>query len=772
MKRPLFFASIVITAIIFLYLEIHISDHLMDYSDGFDGSNLCLSGYVSAKEFKAAYGGEYIPIVYITPVNAKIGKNKYIMLYMNAEGYDEPKIGEFIKVSGRVRLFSPARNPGEFDSSLYYGSLKIAYSLRGVSISARSGKYNFLREGLYRLKMRLEEILDICLGKDDAAIMKAMLLGDKAFLDADTKEMYKSCGCAHALCISGLHISLLGMGLFRLIRRCRIKVMPAAMASIAFMYMYGIMCGMSSSAFRAITMFLLRMLAPLVKRTADMLTSLSVAGLMLLIDQPLLLYNSGFLFSFGAIIGIGFLYPALGLLYKGKKDVKMHFFDDPEEPLAIRALKKFGDYLKVSLAIFLMTLPVYMSYYYTYPIFSVLINMIILPAMAPLMVMGLGCILAGSLSCFIGGLFGAVVHIILSGFELICNTGKLIPGGTWYMGHAGKWEIALYLFSLLMFSAAPELLTDINRHLRKCKSKKTLEKYMKLADVIRYAAVAVSLFALLWNPVRGLSITMMDVDQGDGILIRTPGEAILIDGGSTGKKNVGKYVVMPYIQYQGIGELDACIVTHEDEDHISGLLEIMDDMENGGIRIKNLVLPDVSVASRGDNYKKLETKAKRLGIPVSFVSCGQKLRFKDIEFTCLNPEKNMVTEGANAYSTVLHMRYGDFTALFTGDVEKEGEQHLLEDLRTQPQKYGNLTLLKVAHHGSKYTTCEEFLGYLDPKLAIISCGRDNSYGHPHKELVERLVSAGTSIYRTDEKGAIELQVIGNKVRINTMLSDK
>ncbi|MBR4668777.1 MAG: DNA internalization-related competence protein ComEC/Rec2 [Butyrivibrio sp.] len=754
MKRPLFIVSIVITAIVFLYLRFFLSDYLTCYPDSIDGSFFEICGYVTDKETKPGFAGEEIPIVYITPANASIGKSEYIQLYMDTEHYNEPRIGELIKASGKVRLFSGARNPGEFDSSLYYRSLKIAYSMRNVKISYRDGKVNYLHEGLYRLRSFLKAVLDKCLSDKDAAIMKALLLGDKTCMDQEIKELYKNSGIIHVLAVSGLHISLIGMGIFRILRKLKLKVMPASIASIILMYMYGLLCGMSSSAFRAIIMFSLRMIAPLLKRTADMLSSMAFAELMLLIDEPLLLYNSGFLFSFGAIIGIGLVYSALTFDHGKRSDEKMRFVDDKKDPFYVTLAHKIGESIKISVSVFLVTLPVYMTFYYTYPIYSIFLNLIILPLVAPLMLMGIGLIAAGSIAPVLGRIIGIGVSVILRSFEFLCGFQGEIPGRTWYMGHAKEGEIILYIIALLIFCFLPEI------------NKKKEKLYI---DRLRYPLLLTALVIMLVNPTRGLNITIMDVDQGDGILIRTRSEVILIDGGSTGKKNVGKYSIIPYIKYNGIGVIDEAVITHEDKDHISGVLEIMDDMEKGGIRIKNLVLPDVSERSRGDNYRELEMRAKELGIGLHYISCGQKMRFKDMEFTCLNPYKNMVTEGANAYSTVLFMKYGSFTALFTGDVEEEGQQHLLRDIRANEDLFKNLTMLKVAHHGSQYTTDAEFLKMLSPELAMISCGRDNSYGHPHRELLERLRDAGAKVYRTDEGGAIEINVISNKVSINPYL---
>ncbi len=776
MKRPLFIASLVITAIVFIYLELFLSDHLMDYSDSFDGSEITLSGVVSDKALKKDYLGNITTIVYITPFNASIGKNKYVALNLSEDEPVIPMIGEKIKVKGRVCLFGGARNPGEFDTRLYYATLKIAYEIKNVKLLGRDKKENYIHEGLFKLKTGLESILDSSMEYGDASVMKAILLGDKAFMTSEVKELYKNNGIIHILAVSGLHISLIGMGLYRLLRKVRLKNLTASVVAIIMMYLYGQMCGMSSSAFRAVFMFAIRMLAPLIGRTYDMLSALALAELMLLIDKPLLLYNSGFLFSFGAVLGISLVMPSLKFLSKKAPDPlkeDLRFADDPEDPMWKRTAKKIKEALLVSISIFLVTLPVYMSFYYTYPVYSIFLNLIILPLMAPLMVIGMSVMLAGSVLPIVGKMFGFLAHIILLAISALCDITFKIPGKVWYIGHAPKWEILIYVFFLLIFLFIRDIETDedFSKKLKK-KLGRGYGKHLRVADTIRYSLVIAAFLMLIIKPGFGLLITMMDVDQGDGILITAGGNNILIDGGSTGKKNVGKYSIIPYLKYQGIGIIDAAIITHEDQDHISGLLEIMDDMEKGGIRIKTLILPDVENSCRGENYKTLQRRAEHLKIKVKYISCGQNFSFSGVNFLCINPEKNMITDGANAYSTVLLMKYGSFSALLTGDVEEEGQQHILKDIRANKELFKDLTMLKVSHHGSMYTTDAEFLKLLKPRIAVISCGRNNRYGHPHEELLKRLCDVGTKVYRTDKSGAISINVRKNRMDIRTMLGVK
>jgi competence protein ComEC len=293
--------------------------------------------------------------------------------------------------------------------------------------------------------------------------------------------------------------------------------------------------------------------------------------------------------------------------------------------------------------------------------------------------------------------------------------------------------------------------------------------------VVRYVLLFIGMVVLCYRPSTELKITAVDVGQGDGIVIESKGTHIMIDGGSTSKKDVAKYQLVPFLSYEGIGRLDAVILTHEDEDHMSGILEMMELMEErrSNIRIRNLILPDIDDGSKGDNYRMLEAKAAGLEIPTSYVKQGDELNLDSAchRIKCIGPVSKMVTDEPNAYSTILLLKCGDFSGLFTGDVEGTGQDNLKDYIRSNPDEFKNLTLLKVAHHGSGYTTDEEFLELTRPQISLISCGVDNRYGHPHKELVERLEKIGTRIYRTDESGAITLELRHSKLIVDTFIED-
>lgn len=768
MKRPLCLIALIITALIYLYLELFVSDDLYDHSDAGDGNFLQIEGYVDRKEYRVDYLGEVSPVIYIIPCNRNnLGKNKYIQCYMSNEDYIEPAIGQLVKVAGRKKSFEPGRNPGEFDSRLYYSTLKIAYRITKARIEGVGGNKDIFQEGLYRIKYRLESVLDRCLSNEDAAVMKGVILGDKAFMDEDTKRLYKDAGIIHIMAVSGLHISILGMGLYKLLRKIRFPIVPASVLPIAFMYIYGQMCGMSASSVRAIVMFGIRLLAPVLGRTYDLLSALSLAEIMLLIEQPLYLYNSGFLFSFGAILGVTIVAPGIklkifsdvlvrmGLLPEnensGTGSYKMKFADEKvteRELVCEHVLNAFRSGIGIALA----TLPVYCMYYYTYPIHSLFLNLIVIPVVGILMIIGIITMSFGAVLVFLGAgdihLLGLPVRMILLFYRFLCSSTVITRRMTWYMGHSGGLRVLVYIVVIGLFVYA----SFQNK------------RYCKLL-------IGAAIIILTFHIGPQLNISMIDVGQGDGIVISSGNSNVLIDGGSTSKKNVGKYQIIPFLKYKGIGSLDAIVLTHEDEDHLSGIMDILDDMEKGGIYVKKLILPEVNETCRGDNYHRLENRAEELKIPVFYINTGERFRIGKTEFLCINPELNMKVEGANAYSTVLFMKHGDFTALLTGDCEQEGQDNIKRVIHNNPDIFYNIDLLKVAHHGSKYTTDTEFLEMIKPRIALISCGEDNRYGHPHSEVLERLTDIGTIIYRTDISGEIEVNVIdgGERLKISEFI---
>ncbi|MBO6240249.1 MAG: DNA internalization-related competence protein ComEC/Rec2 [Butyrivibrio sp.] len=751
--------ALFMAAIVYIYLEFFYSEIIVYEPEESPKEVTSVFGVVVQKEQKQNSLGEVYTVLYLVPGKKLKGNFKYIECYLSADSY-EPSIGETILIAGKTVTFSAPGNPGEFDSRCYYSTLKIAYRLKNASVKKADGKTDYFKEGLYDIKFIFEKNLDKCMPEEDASIMKAMLLGDKSFMDEEIKDLYKDSGIMHILAVSGLHISIIGMGIYRLLKKVRLPEVFIVAVCIVIMFSYGAMCGMNTSAFRAIMMFTLRLMAPVFGRTYDIYTGLSFAFILLLPDQPLYLYNSGFLFSFGAIVGITLLKPSLRPFFLNCRNYDMKFADEKKDKnLLSDVLRKSLDSVITCISIMIITLPVYASFYYTYPLGSIILNLLVLPLMGVLMSAGVICMSMGTVG-IIGKSLGAFVHIILLFYKLSCDVTKFSGRLTWYMGHSSKIQVFIYAIMIAAFISGTYYIGVY------ISGKRISQNKLLKLDVLKYLFIVIAVFVLTFRILPELEINMIDVGQGDGILISSGRNNILIDGGSTSKKKVGKYQMIPFFKYKGVGTLDVVVLTHEDTDHISGILDILDDMEDGGIFIKKMILPEVDRSCRGDNYRRLQDRAGELGIPVFYINSGESFRVGEIEFFCLNPDLNMIVDGANAYSTVLFMKYNDFKALFTGDVEKNGQENIKEIMKQRPEIFDNLTLLKVAHHGSMYTTDMDFLNMINPKIALISCGLENSYGHPHKELLERLDIIGAKTYRTDICGEIGVELHKGRISVH------
>lgn len=274
---------------------------------------------------------------------------------------------------------------------------------------------------------------------------------------------------------------------------------------------------------------------------------------------------------------------------------------------------------------------------------------------------------------------------------------------------------------------------------------------------------------LLPANTKKFSIDFLDVGQGDCTIIRNEtGNVYMIDGGSSSKDNVGKYIIEPYLKFYGIKNIDYCIMTHSDSDHISGIIEILSQETSDKIKIKNFLLPNPDKSAKDDAYYKVLNLAKAKCNNVSYIKKFDIIIDRKLKITCIHPEVNYKSDTANAYSTVLSIVHGNTSCLLTGDIEKDGEKQVLELLKQYrndfPEKY---TILKAAHHGSKNSSSADFLKCVMPDIVVISCGKNNRYGHPHEETMERLDSIGSNVIRTDESGMIGIVATNPQVKIYT-----
>lgn len=799
MKKPLCLLCLTFVVVLAVCMQL-MPMPVPDY-EILDGQWLTLQGQVYRKEYKEHSGSEPVWVLYLESVHIYSGLNeesdeawnnlfkqfpnyeiKNIMCYLSAEAdgaagqppvslsagktesdtvYHMPAMGETVLVNGQLRSFSHATNPGEFDVNEYYQIMGIEFALKKARIQAEDGKTNMLEEGLYRLQQYFGKVLEHHLPTKEASVMKAMLLGDKSGLDEETKELYQRNSIIHILSISGMHITIIGMGIYRLLKKSGLPVQCTAALSMAFIYCYGLMTGMSMSAARAIFMFCLHLLADIVGRTYDMMTALSVAAVLLLAEQPRYIYYSGFQFSFIAVAALGILYP---VLYKAEKTRSSRSGVCANQSGYVRrfictAAQSIRPSFWSGMAVTLATLPVHLTSYYQFPLFSILLNLAVIPLMTLVMFAGLIILAAGGWFPWLAELAAYADRSILRFYEEGCLLGDRLSGSVLQSGRPEDWQVAVYVLLLMLL---------VGMEGAAVRSSAAADRHGGLPEFVKYQWILAALCILFLRTESGLQITMLDAGQGDCIHICSEnGSHYLIDAGSSTKSNVMEYQILPYLQFRGISHLNAVFITHSDSDHCSGMLELLEEYRASRITIGSLILPAVGEESRDEQYRKLEALARGNGIRVQYMSRGQKITDGEMTFYCIHPYEDYETQDTNEYSLVLLLTYDRFTGLFTGDIQGRGEEIAWEYLRRHWQEYmqagtadDSLTLLKVAHHGSRYSTSEEMLECLQPYISLISCGKNNVYHHPHEELLERLVQSGTHVYTTPECGAITLEADG------------
>ena len=753
------------------------------------------------------------------PADTKATEN--ILCYLR-EGVPEPEIGSLVILKGTLKNFQQPTNPWQFNAPFYYQILRISFRLNQAEIQVKSDRFYKIAEGLYQLRRKAGSKVDALLPEQEASVMKTMLLGEKGILDEEIKGLYQRNGIAHILAISGLHISMIGMGLYQLLRRAGLKIKLSAILASMIIVLYGMMTGFAVSAIRAIAMFLLQMLAQILGRTYDRITALAVAAVLVLVEQPLYLFHSGFQFSFLCVLGISLILPVLGNVRKGKK-------------------------LFEGVALMAVTLPVYLGVFYQIPVYSMFLNFIVLPMMSILMGAGIVMILAAFLCTPLAIPAAWLITGILMVYERIGLFTEKLPHHYWTPGCPAKWQLAVYVAVLIIIAAlgrtkrkavlyqkdcihrrggcAKEILQEQNKRIRRiaCHGGKWISTY-GIPVGICWGFLLLGVVILTWRFRPELQVTFLDVGQGDCIFLQTEdGASYLTDGGSSSVSKVGKYRMIPFLKYQGASQIKAVFVSHADSDHCNGIAELLEQAELEGIRVENLVLTDIADECRSEGYEELVELAGQNGITVQLLHEGQQLQDGELLFQCLHPSKGYRAEDLNETSMVLLVTYREFSMLLTGDVQGAGEEHLTQELQDwkepgvaqmqdvirisgeeesmeeesieeqsiederieeqieekRPQnKMGanhtetELTILKVAHHGSKNSTSEEFLKAANPKIAIISCGKGNRYGHPHEETLERLEKADVPWFCTKDYGAITVTVDDkSRVQVRGYIAD-
>lgn len=643
----------------------------------------------------------------------------------------------------------------------------------------------------------------------------------------------------------------------------------SAIISGIFVVLFGVMTGNSVSATRAIVMFVCAVNAQVLGRRYDILSAVSLSAIILILKNPYVIANSGFLLSFMAIAGVAVV----------------------TDGFSVKWLK----WLTGPVAIQLATLPIILWFYYEVPVYSVFLNLLVVPLMSLIMISALGCGLLGLISIPAGCFFAGAGHYILILFRYGSELMLSLPGSVFVAGRPELWQVMVYYILLFLFSQRKRVVVWIEKRAARrcgeaeCEAKKHREvgreavkggarkgeaekletgKCVMGANIFLRSLLVIAVIILLSRGRSGLEVTFLDVGQGDAIFISLPnGGNVFIDGGSTSSKNIYEKVIEPFLKYKGVRRLDFLFLTHSDADHENGwaqalsgnayIPDIYNLVLNGSDYSKYLELRERALKYGASEYGALEYGAVEYGISeygtvgygaleygtveygalggdtseygisgygiskytgalawlnnagadeinarmegivdiddvediediediattladrgteILCAEYGMEYVFGECSIVSLNEpghsdanananvdrkayktgfSKTGTGESENDNSIVLLLQYKGKSILFTGDMTSKMEADVAEAVRYCG--VDSLSILKVGHHGSKYSSSEEFLASIMPQAAVISCAARNTYGHPHKETLQRLEDVGALVLRTDEGGAV------------------
>lgn len=681
---------------------------------------------------------------------------KRVVLIIDGSDFDELINGLvpgcFIYAYADYVDYSEKRNDGGFDEKKYYDSI-------GVQGKFKVKEYKTVKsEKLYDLFLCKTFKLKTCLCKrmiklsDSDSKLKyfqiynGILLGDRDEIPSDIIQLYQLTGIAHILSISGLHISIVGYFIYQLLRK-KMGFIPASVLALSILYIYVLITGNGYSAKRAFVMLFISIMAGLTGRTYDLISAMSIAFLLIFFENPLCICNLGVCMSFGAVIGIGAIY-----------QISENFLE-----LKHKVTKTFV----AGMCINMVVRPVMVNSYNMLAMYSSVINVFIIPFMGMVVAFGLLGLMLSYIWFFGGRVFLNLGCGILSCYDRICRLFLKFPGAVKIVADVSNVRIDMYYIVILVFVFTVHSLgirKKVRENDEKDNERKRSDKKERGKRYVLFTAVYLLLFFIVtYSDKNTLIVKMIDVGQGDSIFIKSNHITVLVDAGSSSKKEIKEYTIFPFLKANGVQRLDYLIVTHSDSDHISGVKELLDEKINGKNYVRNLVMQEIDETVKDEAYYQLIEQAEKNKVNIIWFSRGKMISGGNTHLKCIWPRKGAGGMDKNALSIVFQLEYKEFKMLFTGDLSYEGEKQIIN------MGLENVDVLKVGHHGSNGSSSEEFLQMLQPKAAIISCGLNNRYGHPGLDTIERLKNIGSDRYITSINGQISIFYKDKKFYIETFL---
>ena len=655
---------------------------------------------------------------------------------------EKMEYGSKIQIKAKMEVPKGPRNSGLFDYRKYLMEKNVYIIADSENIVYLQKENIFIIERLsHFIRDKVREFTELTLKPKEAGILNALIIGDKSGIDENLQECYKKAGIVHILVVSGGHVGFIIILLSFVLSLFKLNPNIFKIICIFGLIFYIFITGASVSVLRAGVGIIILLIAGLIGRQNDGITTIFLVSLIVLINNPNILFSISFLLSFGGALGIMICYPKI-------------------EKWLIKLPSKLREPLSLTICAQLFVTPIILYKFNVLYLGGFISNIFVLSLA--------GIIMMGGIVLFIVYLFIPLITFlpmkILSLIVMTMNKIAEFFGNIDFFVHYEVTptliSIVLYYLLLLYVFIGFSIENNISESHYITKYNPImafLRKNFKLIVSIFTMIIIIGFNTNFIDFDKSLKISVIDVGHGDSILITTPNNKnILIDTGDKYYKkdkltDYGEQVIVPYLLKNRIKKIDLLILTHMDSDHIGGYESILK-----AAKINNI---GISVNSgQKQEYKKIREKFKN----IKSLKNGDKFSFDGINFKILAPQKTEQIASENNDSIVLLMKYQGVRSLFMGDLEKEGEEELIK-------KYKDLDIdiLKIGHHGSKTSSTEEFIQATTPQIALISVG-NRFKSVPGQEVLERLNKVGASIYRTDKNGEINVIIDNGAIKVNTI----
>ena len=727
------------------------------------------------KQYENLYPEENITVegIIISNQEEREYKNRYKLkvlevnrsdTYKSTEIYIEVKkdilfeYGDKVRLQGEFRKGSEQRNTGGFDYQLYLKSIHIYGTLKVEKYQKiSSNNTNWIEKSIHTIKLAITKNIETVLEKEEAQIVKGLILGDTTELQEELKEKFQVANISHVLAVSGMHIIYIIIGIEVVFKKWLGKRQVKYVVIFGLVF-YMALTGFTSSIVRAGIMGIMNMLAFLVYRKNDIWTSIAISLGIILIQNPYALTGVGLQLSYLGTIGIILFHKNIKQYLDNMKWINNHIEIKRSKRIS-KIVENLKDMVSVTLSAQMMILPIMLYHFHIIGIYFVITNILVSIIIGPIMFLSIIFIFG----TFIHLKFSQFISIFLSfgikGLIQISNLSNL-PFSKIYVPTPSILGIIIYYIVILVGNQIYVVYTG--KHLNSTqkrvknlialmkyklyeKKKKTKKIYQKIfqekngkAFIVRtYKVILLMIFLIgIYQFPKDLEIHFLDVGQGDACFIITPNhKTILIDGGGSTSSSfdVGKDTLIPYLLDRGYTKLDYVFISHFDQDHVGGILSLLEELKVGQIFVSKQ-------EEESENYEEFLGRVKEKNLQVREVKKGDKIIIGDVTFHILWPiEKQIEENQLNNNAMVMKLQYKEFSMLFTGDIEEVAEKKIL-DTYNNDLDILKATVLKVAHHGSKSSSTEEFLKAVNSKVAIIGVGESNMFGHPSDVVLERLQS--------------------------------